>query len=182
MIEYTEILVNFQSPALDAEDNPLIETEYILEILFPRGNRPGTYQSIQDKVIVTATVGEDLRLKLLPSDRYFPLGRYQINYYRPGNPQPIDRQQWLVPERKGTRNFVWHVSTSGASIPLPDDYFSSLDPSWNGTFEILSNQLNWITNNPPVGTEISIAYTAAVTLDQLIEIPERNSGLARFQY
>jgi hypothetical protein len=182
MLQYTEILVNFQSPILDADDNPLIETDYILEILFPRSNRPGVYQSVPDKVTVTATVGQDLRLKLLPSDRYFPLGRYQVNYYKPGNPEPIEHQQWLVPERKGMRNFVWQVSSLSEAIPLPDDYFSHLDPAWDGTFEILSNQLNWITNNPPVGTEISIGYLAAVTLDQLIEIPERNSGLAHFQY
>lgn len=182
MIQYTEILINFQSPALDPDDNPLIEGEYILEILFPKGNRPGVHQFIKDKVIVTATIGETLTLKLLPSDRYFPLGRYQVNYYKPGNPEPIDRQQWLVPERKGTKTFPWYVSALDSPIILPDDYFTGLSTSWEGTFEVLNNQLTWLTNNPPIGTNLQFSYTAAVTLDQMLELPERNSGLAHFQY
>lgn len=180
--QHTEIVIRFQSPALDAEGSPLINSLYTLEILSPRSNRPGLDQFVPDRFFVNATIGEPLYLKLLPSDRYFPLGRYQVNYYRSGNSEAIHHENWIVPERRGTVSFPWRVSSLSEPIPMPDDYFSSPAVDWNGSFEVINNQLNWLTNNPPVGTDLSVSYTAAVTLDQLIQIPERNSGLARFQY
>lgn len=181
-MERTEILFRIPSFAADVDDNNLITSNYVIQIFCPRSNRPGADIFIPEPLILRASTDEDVRLKLAPSDTYFPLGRYQVFYFKAGNPEPIHQETWLVPERKGQKSFPWQVASLSDPIPMPDDYFGSFETDWNGTYEITANQLTWLTNNPPVGTELTFTYTAAVTLDEMVEIPNRNPGLAHFHY
>lgn len=181
-MQYTEILLKIPSFAVSDTDQDLINSSYVITVLAPRSNRPGPEIFLPEKLVLRVSTNEELRFKLAPSDLYFPLGRYQVEYYKVGNNTPIHKELWLVPQRKGTRNYTWQVSGLGEQVAMPNDYFSAAQVNWSGTFEIVNNRLTWLANHPPVGQSVTLSYTAAATLDDLIELPNTNPGMIKTMY
>jgi len=181
-MEYTEIILRLPSFAKTIEDANLINSNYVIRIIAPRSNRPGKDIFIPEPIVLRVQTDQELRFKLAPSDIYFPLGRYFVEYYKSGQSTPLHSETWVVPERKGTKTFPWLVAGIGDPITLPEDYFNSVNISWQGTYEVVSNRINWLTNPPPAGQTLSITYTAGVTLDDMIELPSKNAGITKRIY
>ncbi|MGG6283663.1 hypothetical protein ACQ4M3_18950 [Leptolyngbya sp. AN03gr2] len=165
---YTQIVIQFAPSILDNDENPVGESvEYFIEIQTPSSSRPGTLQSIPERIRLPISMKGRLELKLLPSDRYFPIGRYAVSYYKKSSRFPIHQETWIVPTLFETRS----VRIPKHPYELPPDFYAlvSLEPSV--PYEIKHNQLVVLTQDTEeLRTEyLLLTYRPAATRDQLID-------------
>ena len=168
---YSPILVWFVPPIIGAEDQLLGDPRYFVEITAPPSNRRGLHQHLPETVIKPIMPTEPLRLKLMRSDCFRPIGRYQVRYFLKNKSDPIHKEQWIVREPKPVYKDQI-VSTGGRDI-LPPAIYDVQQTSWNGTYKLHylydRVELEWLTNPPPTGTTYEITAVPALTLDQLID-------------
>jgi hypothetical protein len=169
VLKYTPIVIKFGAWVLneDSTELPAEElTRYRLRISPPRTNRKGEDQYIADSKVIEVPADGIIRLKLLPSDRYLPKGRYQVEYYREHCSTPVDIQQWVVPSLPPVNTYSFIMTQFDPVLPLRVWQVLSVSPGDNWVAEY--NNLSWRVVRPPEETEITITYTPAATLDQLI--------------
>ncbi len=164
---YTNVLINYVPSVLAFDDQPVGDPSYFIEIKTPHSNRPGLYQSLPQKINLPLIEGETLKLKLIPSDFYLPIGRYRVNYYRRGHTDPIHYEEWVVPTYPVVGKRVITIADYNP-IPLPYDYFSSASLDWEGEWEVEHNYLVFRSLNPPIGQQLTLTYRAGVTREQIV--------------
>ena len=148
---------------------------YTMRISPPRSSKRGGKHFLPDSFIVPIGTDGIFRLKLPPSNFYYPFGRYIVEYFRRGSSIPIDVQQWLVPAMPKYMEYSFYFNGSDPQIYLP--YYvwnvSSIDPAIE--FTASYNQISFIaTNLPPNGSGFTAVYEPAATLDQLMEYSVAN--------
>lgn len=167
-MQYTQIEIKFVPSILDANDTILGDSIYTIEIISPVSSRPGSEQSIPSRVIRKIVIGETLILKLLPSDLYLPLGKYQVIYRKLGQKHPVFQEKWIVPSYPETKVFTYTLLPTDSLITLPLDYYSTYGiTGWNSSFESTYNQILFHTL-PLTPTRVDITYNTKVTRDRLI--------------
>ncbi len=162
-MEYTNVLIEFVPPILDFSDAPIgSQLEYFIKIKTPASNRPGVKQSIPTEITLPISYSEPLRLKLLPSDLYLPIGRYDVTYYQKGNKFPILEEIWVVPTLVRERT----INLTG-ELYLPTDFYSAVSLMPNIPFEIRHNQLVLLGETIGKPT-LTLTYQTAATRDMLV--------------
>jgi hypothetical protein len=177
VLKYTPIAVRYGPWMLNEEDEGLQHEEgvkYRLRISAPRSNRRGEDQYIADSITVDVPPDGVVRLKLLPSDRYLPKGRYIVEYFRDGCRTPVDVQDWVVPSLSPSNSYNFVLSDQDPILPLNIWRVLTVSPGDDWTSEY--NHLTWRTTRPEPGTGISLTYTPAATLDQLLNFRLDNLG------
>jgi hypothetical protein len=143
-------------------------SDYWLKLKPPRSNRPGIYHYLQKDIHVNIPTDGLLKLQLIPSDIFHPIGRYEVEYYQKGNSLPLTKQHWIVPDKplQATLTLLY----TGNYLPLSYTVWNVSTVSPGDSFVYENNQLNVIgqTLQPNI-TNLTINYQPALTLDQLIE-------------
>lgn len=170
VLEYTPIAIKFREWMQDADSSAVKHSDdvkYRLRISPPRSNRKGEEQYIADSIIVNVPDDGIIRLKLLPSDRYLPIGEYVVEYYRSGCSTPIDVQKWVVPSLARVNYYSFVLGEYDPILPIRIWRVLSVTPGSNWVSEY--NNLSWRSVRPAEGEIINIEYTPAATLDQLLQ-------------
>lgn len=176
--EYTPIVILFKSPFTDADDNAVYHASpgkskpnYFIRISPPRSAKRGISQFIKDSVVLPIPDDGILRYKLAPTNIYFPQGRYFVEYFRRGSQIPLQEQHWIVPAVPKQLTYTFVVDDNPGvtqRLPLYIWHINSVNPG--DGFVSDWNQLSWpFEAVPSPGTEVTIEYVPAVTLDQLVE-------------
>ena len=167
---YTPIVIQF-NPWMLADDDSAIthsaEVKYRLRITAPRSNRRGDSQYIADSIIVPVPADGLVRFKLLPSDRYLPIGRYIVEYFRSGCSTPLDTQEWMVPSVPRLNTYSFVLGENDPVLPLKIWRILSVTPGDNWVAE--HNALTWRFERPLAGTMVKLDYAPAATLDTLLD-------------
>ncbi len=169
-LTYTPIVIQFLSPILNEDSSPYTDKQgkkrYALRISCPPSNRPGEWQYIPDSYYYEIPDDGLLRLQLVPSDRYLPIGRYVVEYFRIGKKLPVLTQRWVVPKPPpiGTYSFSYELQPP----ILPVDVWKITSVSAGHEWVGLYNSLTWGTP-PALGEVVNVRYQRAVTLDKLID-------------
>jgi hypothetical protein len=178
-LEYTPIIIHWVESFQDPEGNPLwtrtdqdpdkLPPQYWMKIHAPSSNRRGFKQNLPDVLKLKIPPDGLVRLKLVPSNRYLPIGRYTVEYYRVGCSIPINVERWIVPAPMQYRNFQFIYL--GDPPDLPFDVWQITNVTPGDGWVINYNSLIWNSGvNPPLhGTKYDLEYWPAYTLDQLIE-------------
>jgi len=167
---YTPIAIQFKPWALNQDNSALGHTEgvkYRLRITSPRSNRKGQDQYIADSLILDVPPDGLLRFQLLPSDKYLPIGRYQAEFFRVGNRTPLDVQTWVVPSVPMLNQYFFALGDQDPVLPLKVWRVLSVSAGDNWVAEY--NSLTWRFGRPALGTDITVDYQPAATLDMLQE-------------
>ena len=185
-ITYTPIIIKYV-PAVIA-DPGLSSTESIsnplrLVIHSPTSKLPGIEQSISKPISFNIPPNGLIKLKLLPSNLYIPVGKYTATIFEKGNKAYLERSIWVVPQSpailsttitRGNSDLDNITNLNIFSISSID--YKNIDSSISNTYtyELDGNSLVWGANRPPEGTRYTIMYQPAVTLNELIkEVPEQ---------
>lgn len=171
-LSYTPIIINFVPPILNADGEALNKNESVrLAITTPTSYAYGVTQALKKKFSIGLPSSGLLRLKLLASDCYNPMGRYKVEYFLGGNSIASDTQYWVVPSPPPLRNvIIAHADDSGTYTFTEKDYvFDVVNTSIaGGAYTYNYPQIVWSTGAPEAGFSYSVTYQPAVTLDQLI--------------
>lgn len=176
--EYTPIVIQFKSPVLDPFDDPVNHgspnrkrPEYTIRITPPRSAKRGITQFIKDSIVLSVPEDGIVRYKLAPTNIYFPQGRYFVEYFRRGSQIPLDEQHWIVPAVPKQLTYTFVVDDNpGVTQRLPLYIWKINSVSPGDGFISDWNQLSWpFEAKPAAGTELTLEYVPAVTLDQLVE-------------
>lgn len=172
---YTPIVIDFKAPLLNEDSSPfqddLKPRQYVLNISTPPSNRRGETQHIPDTYYFRIPEDGIVRLQLVPSDRYLPIGRYKVDYYRIGKKNPLMTQNWVVPPPPplGSYSFIYEPEMPVLPINIWKITSASAGDNWTAEY----NSIFW-TTPPVVGQLVTLRFQPAVTLDKLIEINPRN--------
>lgn len=168
-LTYSPIVIQFVPPvlvgtAVDTTDF----SDYWLKITPPRSNRPGLNHYLKKDIHVNIPSNGLLKLQLIPSNIFQPIGRYVVEYYQKGNTTPLTKQHWIVPDRPLAAKLT--LLYTGSLLPLSYNVWSVSSVSPGDSFVYENNQLNVIGQTLQAGiTNLTINYQPALTLDQLIE-------------
>lgn len=168
--KYTPIVIQFRPPILDDSGSPYVDKEgkhrYALRISTPASNRQGENQYIPDSFYYPVPEDGLVRMYLVPSDRYLPVGRYVVEYYRIGHKLPLLKERWIVPQPPpmGSFSFTYQAMPPILPIDVWKVVTVSAGEEWVSNF----NSLTW-GMPPALGAEVTIRYKRAVTLDKLID-------------
>lgn len=188
--EFTPIAIDFRSAFRDEENQDVYhptksnKPRYYLRISPPRSSRRGVKQYIADSIIVPLGVDKTFRYKLAPSNLYYPNGRYIVEYYRHGCQIPVDKQEWLVPAipSQALVNFRYDTEEDQIVLPLFVWRIRSVSPAFNYVSDYNLMTFN-SAERPPKGTQLTIEYDPAITLDYILEYSNTNlSGVSRIRY
>jgi hypothetical protein len=167
---YTPIIIQF-NPWILREDESALEHDpdvrYRLRISAPRSNRRGEEQYIADSILLDVPADGLLKFKLSPSDRYLPIGRYVVEYFRVGCSTPLDTQEWIVPSMPVRNTYSFVLGDLDPVLPLKVWRVLSVSPGDQWVTEY--NTLTWRDERPLAGTDITVNYQPAATLDVLID-------------
>ena len=174
-LKYTPIVIQFVPPILTDDGSPYVDKEgkhrYSLRISTPVSNRPGEAQYIADSFVYPVPEDGLVRLQLIPSDRYLPIGRYTVQYYRIGHKQPLFTQRWIVPQAPPAGAYAFLYQAMPPILPI--DVWKITNVSAGDEWVSNFNSLTWGTP-PALGEMVTVKYARAVTLDQLVDLRPRN--------
>ena len=175
--ERTPIAIDFKS-AITTEDDEEVypyvrgryKPKYHLKIKVPRSNRRGLFQFISDDIVVPLGPDGVFRYKLAPSNVYYPVTRYVVEYYRRRQSIPLERQEWLVPPLLKTRKMVINYEEGKDEYVLPLNVWNVVATSPTAEYVSTYNRIIFISNlDFTTNTPITITYQPAITLDQVLE-------------
>lgn len=190
MQKYTPVAIDFVSAIQDQNGQQVVhskkgqyKSKYFMRISPPRSSQRGVQQHMSDSVVVKLSEDGVFRYQLVPSDLYYPKGRYIVEYFRQGSQIPIDTQKWLVPAIPKILNYSFVVEEAGlqySNLPIFVWRVDNVSPANNFVSEW--NRINWFSP-PEKGTTVSINYQPAVTLDRLLEYKLQNlDDVTRVRY
>jgi hypothetical protein len=167
---YSPIRVQFVQPfRLSPDDEDLTDySQYYLKIIPPVSNRPGVNYYLKESFTINIPADGLLSLELIPSDRFLPIGRYAVEYYRKGNPVPLDKQNWIIP----LKPFLSSTSVlyESGDITLPYNIWSIAKVTPAQSFRYENNILTAFGEMLEAGiTLLNITFQPALTLDEIIE-------------
>jgi len=167
---YTPVIIQFNPWMVEVDGSEVKhdpEVKYRLRISSPRSNRRGEDQYIPDSILLNVPADGLLKFKLTPSDRYLPVGRYTVEYFRDGCSTPLDKQYWIVPSLpiKNTYSFV--LGELDPILPLKVWRVLSVSPGdqWVTDYNVLT----WRDERPLNGTQITVEYQPAATIDNMLD-------------
>jgi hypothetical protein len=167
---YSPIRAQFVQPfRLSPDDEDLKDySKYFLKITPPVSNRPGVSYYLKEPFIVNIPADGLLSLELIPSDRFLPIGRYVVEYYRKGNSVPLDKQNWIVPLKPLLSSTS--VLYQSGDITLPYNIWSIANVTPAQSFRYENNILTAFGEMLEAGiTLLNISFQPALTLDEIIE-------------
>jgi hypothetical protein len=168
-LTYSPIVIQFVPPVLVGDEVDSTDfSDYWLKITPPRSNRPGINHYLKKDIHVNIPFDGFLKLQLIPSNIFQPIGRYEVEYYQKGNSTPLTKQHWIVPDKPLAAKLT--LLYTGSLLPLAYNVWSVNSVSPSDSFIYENNQLNVIGLTLEAGiTNLTINYQPALTLDQLIE-------------
>jgi hypothetical protein len=168
-LTYSPIVIQFVPPVLVGEELDTTDfSDYWLKITPPRSNRPGLNHYLKKDIHVNIPFYGVLKLQLIPSNIFQPIGRYEVEYYQKGNTIPLTKQHWIVPDK--SLQAALGILYTGNPLTLPYYVWSVNSVSPGDSFVYENNQLNVIGQTLQPGiTNLTVNYQPALTLDQLIE-------------
>jgi hypothetical protein len=189
MQKYTPVAIDFRSALRDSEEQDVnhkrrgqYKPKYFMRITPPRSSQRGLQQHLSDSVTIKLPENGVFRYQLVPSDLYYPKGRYIVEYFRQGSQIPIDTQHWLVPPIPKILNYTFVVEEEQQYLTLPIFVWQVNNVSPASDFISEWNRVTWLST-PAVGTTISVNYQPAATLDRLVEYKLDNlEGVTRIRY
>jgi hypothetical protein len=178
--DYTPIVINFHSGLLGSSKNEIFserrgqKPKYYLAITVPRIAKRGTLQFIPDKLHLPVPEDGYLRFQLPPSTINMPFSRYHVDICRVGTHIPLDRQEWLVPPILKEKTYYFSVQNADdVLLPLYVWQVNALSPIQQ--FASTNNRISWVKDFlPTVGSQITVKYSPAVTLDIILEYSNQN--------
>lgn len=164
--DYCPVIIDFQPAVLDSAGEEFNTIAYRLKISSPSSNRQGIKQTIKGSYFVDVPDDGPLILKLIPSGRYVPNGRYVVEYYAVGESTPVEVQHWVVPERPPLLQYTY--SWDGNDVILPSDAYEikNISPHYQFTYQY--NTLLWNAAPPPIDQPLVITYQPAATLADIM--------------
>lgn len=166
-LTYSPIVVELVSAYKLDEETPDIDfTKYSLYIEPPRSSRPSVQHFIRDPFRITFPSQGALKLELIPSDVYLPIGRYKVSYFKEGYSKALDKQVWIVRSRPRISSYSFLLNTNPYALPFT--FWDVLSVNDSASFSYENNMLN-VLNENLLNTIINITFQPALTVDQLIE-------------
>lgn len=131
-------------------------------------------QTLQAPVFVTIPSSGLVRLQLVPSDRYIPYGRYEVEYFVSGNSMAVRNEKWIVPCIIESHS----VTVTSTADPLGDSF--NIDDTgytvWSidsisrpGSYEFINQKIRWLSNPPALNETYNVFYKPALTLGHILE-------------
>ena len=168
-LTYSPIIIQFVPPVLVGDEVDSTDfSDYWLKITPPRSNRPGLNHYLKKDIHINIPSDGLLKLQLIPSNIFHPIGRYEVEYYQKANSTPLTKQHWIVPDKPlaATLSLLY----TGDPLTLFHNVWNVNTVSPSDSFVYENNQLNVIGQTLQAGiTNLTINYQPALTLDQLIE-------------
>lgn len=166
-LTYSPIALELVSAYKLNEVTPTIDfTKYSLYIQPPRSSRPSIHHYLPQPFRIQFPSNGILKLQLVPSDIYLPIGRYQVSYYKEDVSKPLDKQVWIVRSRPLISSYSFLLNTNPYSLPLT--FWDVLSVNSSSSFSYENNMLNVFSDNL-LNTIINITFQPALTVDQLVE-------------
>lgn len=172
MTEHSIVKIKLVNPDLSSD-----EESYVIEILSPRIYKDDFSYSVPKRIIYEIDEETELTLQLLPTTMYYPIAKYQVNYYIVGKRTPIDQQVWVVPP---TTPLPYTATVQDGKIPIPEKFYQIIETNFEAAYT--RNQNLFIINPVPAeGTVINLTYKSYLTLfDVLEKDPPGNSSPIRY--
>lgn len=166
-LTYCPIVVELVSAYKINETVPTIDfTKYSLFIEPPRSSRPSVQHFVREPFHVEFPTNGVLKLELVPSDVYLPIGRYQVSYFKENISKPLDKQTWIVRSRPMISSYSFLLNTNPYTLPFT--FWDVLSVNGSSAFAYESNMLNVFDQNL-INTIINITFQPALTVDQITE-------------
>lgn len=166
-MQYTPVVIQFIPSVLDADSSPIEEpSEYYIQIKTPMSSRPGVSQALPGRIRLPISQSVPLVLKLLPSDRYFPIGRYEVSYYKKGSRLPLHQEDWVVP----TLPLIKTEQLLRPDLTLPFDFYTLISINPPVPYEITHNRIvvGLEDLDQVQASSLLLTYAPAATRDQLL--------------
>jgi hypothetical protein len=167
---YSSLLINYV-PSVISEDINVFQTTNLplrLEITNPTSRLPGHIHAYAAKTVVVIPIDGVVKLKLIPSELYLPLGYYDVSVMEKGNKVPLEKQKWLVPYVSGehTMHIVRGSTDRDYILSLSELDISNV--SHSDDYQIEGNYIIWGSNSPSPGTTYTIEYRRSLNLSEVI--------------
>lgn len=167
---YTPIILEFVEAVLSEEGKSYIHANYQsrMEITSPFSKNINTVQSLGGrKTRISIPFDGVVKLLLLPSSTYNPVGSYVVKYFHGKSSTAYETQSWIVPPPPPVRTEYLSGTTSSTRLTYPA--YNVVRVSHPGEFNLVNNSIVWLTNHPDATQGYSVTYQQAVTLDQLLD-------------